>query len=171
MAWPGLVGACGGCSVRSLWRVGRGHGQPASRARAAAAVRRRGLASYPMPAGLPWQPPWTDKCEIDSMGTENTKKPLIYHSFSIQLVTLLPPPLQSLLPKCNVLNDATLNIASRHFQPAGAGATVAAGAATFGNIQITATNAGDVSGAIINSINAVGNSIKTLMTHLLSMLN
>eukprot|EP00808_Paulinella_micropora_P005902 g53403.t1 len=61
----------------------------------------------------------------------------------------------ALLQKCNVLNDATLNIASRHFQPAGAGATVVAGAATFGNIQITATNAGDVSGAIINSINAV----------------
>eukprot|EP00808_Paulinella_micropora_P031904 g7556.t1 len=68
----------------------------------------------------------------------------------------------ALLQKCNVLNDATLNIASRHFQPAGAGATVVAGAATFGNIQITATNAGDVSGAIINSINAVGNSVKTL---------
>eukprot|EP00808_Paulinella_micropora_P006380 g63028.t1 len=68
----------------------------------------------------------------------------------------------ALLQKCNVLNDATLNIASRHFQPAGAGATVAAGAATFGNLQITATNAGDVSGPIINSINAVGNSVKTL---------
>eukprot|EP00808_Paulinella_micropora_P019943 g8370.t1 len=68
----------------------------------------------------------------------------------------------ALLQKCNVLNDATLNIASRYYPAASAAVAVAPGAGTFGTLQITATNAGDVSGAIINSINAVGNSVKTL---------
>eukprot|EP00808_Paulinella_micropora_P004986 g8098.t1 len=68
----------------------------------------------------------------------------------------------ALLQKCNVLNDATLNIASRYYPAASAAVAVAPGAGTFGTLQITATNAGDVSTAIINSINAVGNSVKTL---------
>lgn len=71
------------------------------------------------------------------------------------------------LQKCNANNQGNLSTASRYYRVTtdSAGAASAGGNdGSYGQYQITATNAGDVSDEIALAINAVGNSVKTLVT-------